>query len=127
MLELRATLTDAELEAIAALARRVIAADGGRLKLEFNTLRSRSGEEPTDLLWTEDGTLLGFLGLYGYGSTIELAGMVDPVARRRGIATSLLDAVMPLCRMREADEVLLIVPRASAAGQALALARGGTF
>jgi GNAT superfamily N-acetyltransferase len=127
VLESRSTLTAADLEAIAGLERRVLRTDGGRLKLEWNTLRSRSEASVDGLLWWEAGTLLGFLGLYGYGETVELVGMVDPAARRRGIASVLLDAARPLCRERAASTVLLIVPRPSAAGRALALARGATL
>ncbi len=46
--------------------------------------------------------------------------MVDPAARGRGIGTALLEAALPLCRERDHDPVLLIVPRGSAAGQAFA-------
>jgi ribosomal protein S18 acetylase RimI-like enzyme len=78
-----------------------------------------------DLLWWEGDRLLGFLGLYGFaGSTIEIAGMVDPSARRRGIATALLAAAMPICRSGGYDRALLVTPRGSAAGRALAVGAG---
>lgn len=94
-------LTGGQLDAIAALERRVVDHDGARLKLEWGHLRSRAGERPEDLLWCEDGRLLGFLGLYRFGgTTVELAGMVDPDARRRGIGTALLDAALAECRVR---------------------------
>lgn len=102
----------------------MIQADGGRLKLEWGRLRGRSGECVEDLLWWEGERLVGFLGFYGYGSTLELAGMVSPDARRHGIATALLDAAAPLYGERDYREVLLIVPRASEGGQGLALDRG---
>lgn len=53
--------------------------------------------------------------------------MVAPDARRRGIATALLDAAVPLYRADECRQVLLIVPRASVGGQQLALKRGGVL
>lgn len=113
-----------ELHAIADLARVVVAADGGRLKLEWGTLRARSGDQVEDLLWREGGQLLGFLGLYAFGSSVEVAGMVAPDARRRGIATTLLDAALALCRDRGYQQALLVVPGTSAAGKALAVRRG---
>ena len=123
MVELSAGLSAAALDAIADLERRVVAADGGRLKLEWNSLRNRSGEEVEDLLWWDGERLLGFLGIYSHGApTLELTGMVDPAARRRGIGGALLDAGLKLCRGRS---VLLVVPRTSVAGRALALGRGG--
>ena len=113
--------------AIAELERRVIEADGGRLKLEWGTLRRRSGDRVEDLMWWEGERLLGFLGIYGFESSPELAGMVSPEARRRGIGTALLDAALPLCRERSDRRPLLIVPRPSVAGKRLALSRGGVL
>lgn len=126
MLELAKGLTDDALDAIAELERRVVAADGGRLKLEWGILRARSGDRVEDLLWWEGDRLLGFLGIYAFGApAAELAGMVDPQARRRGIGTALLDAALPLVRERGYDPVLLVTPRSSAAARELALHRGG--
>jgi ribosomal protein S18 acetylase RimI-like enzyme len=115
------------MSAIADLEQRVIEADGGRLKLEWGALRRRSGECIEDLLWWDGDRLVGFLGFYGYGSSLELAGMVAPDARRRGIATGLLDAAVPLYRARDYRQVLLIVPRQSEGGRVLALKRGGAL
>lgn len=117
-------LSSRALAELAELERKVVEADGGRLKLEWGRLRARSGERVEDLLWWEGDRLVGFLGLYGYGSTLELAGMVAPDARRQGIATALLDAAAPLYRERDYREVLLIIPRGSIGGQQLAQDRG---
>jgi ribosomal protein S18 acetylase RimI-like enzyme len=127
VLEQAAGLSPEALLAIAELERRVIEADGGRLKLEWRRLERRGGDRVEDLLWWEGDQLLGFLGFYGYGPSLELTGMVAPEARRRGIATALLDAAVPLYRARACREVLLIVPRFSVGGRRLARRRGGTF
>jgi ribosomal protein S18 acetylase RimI-like enzyme len=127
VLELAAGLSSRTLEAIAELEQEVIEADGGRLKLEWATLRRRRGNRVEDVLWWEGDRLLGFLGIYGFESSPELAGMVAPQARRRGIATALLDAALPLCRERSDRQPLLIVPRPSLAGKRLALRRGGVL
>jgi ribosomal protein S18 acetylase RimI-like enzyme len=126
MVKLCAGLSPADLDAIADLERRVVAADGGRLKLEWNALRERSGRDVEDVLWWDGGRLLGFLGVYSHGApTLEVAGMVDPGARRQGIGAALLDAGLGVCREREQSEILLVVPRSSAGGRALAQRRGG--
>ena len=110
-------LTNTALEAIADLERRVLSVDAGRLKLEWGALRSRPADEVRDLLWWEDARLLGFLGIYGSGRHhLELAGMVDPAARRRGIGRELLRAALPLVAARGVRRILTIVPRPSAAG-----------
>lgn len=128
MLELARGLSPAALHALAELEARSVAADGGRLKLEWGVLNARAGREVEDLLWWDGERLLGFLGLYAFGpGTVELAGMVDPDARRRGIATALLDAALPICRGRGYQKTLLVTPRASAAGKCLALGRGAVL
>jgi ribosomal protein S18 acetylase RimI-like enzyme len=127
VLEQAAGLTPAALEAIAELEREVVEVDGGRLKLEWDNLRGRSGDRVEDLLWWEGDRLLGFLGIYSFSSPPELAGMVAPDARRRGIGSALLDAAIPLCRERTDRQPLLVVPRQSIGGRQLALRRGGTL
>jgi ribosomal protein S18 acetylase RimI-like enzyme len=118
-------LSRRQLEALATLESRVVSADGGRLKLEWGVLRDRPGDAIRDFLWLEGERALGFLGLYAFGSDrIEITGMVDPEARRRGIATALLDAALPSCRAHGGSAVLIVVPRHSDGGRALALGRG---
>jgi ribosomal protein S18 acetylase RimI-like enzyme len=127
MLEPARGLSEAALDAIARLEERVVAVDGGRLKLEWGHLRNRAGEQVEDLLWWDGDQLLGFLGIYRFASPPELAGMVAPDTRRQGIGGALLDAALELCRACGDEEILLVVPRASVGGRALALARGGTL
>lgn len=126
MIDLSAGLSPVALSAIADLERRVVAADGGRLKLEWNALRHRSEQDINDVLWWDGERLLGFLGIYTHSApTIELAGMVDPAARRQGIGAALLDAGLRLCQQRGHTSVLLVVPRGSVAGPTLAQRRNG--
>lgn len=124
MLEHATNLPDATLHALADLERRVVAADGGRLKLEWSALR---GQEVESVLWWDDGRLLGFVGIYTHSApVVELAGMVDPTIRLRGIGTALLEAALGVCRERGYSTVLLVVPRTSTAGRALALGWGAS-
>jgi ribosomal protein S18 acetylase RimI-like enzyme len=128
MLQQAQGLTDTALEAIAGLERRVVAADGGRLKLEWGALRSRPADVVSDLLWWEDGQLLGFLGIYGFNwQHLEVTGMVDPDARGRGIGHTLLDTALPLCRELDKPRLLLVVPRGSPGGAHLASGYGMTY
>jgi ribosomal protein S18 acetylase RimI-like enzyme len=127
MLERAHGLTDAVLEAIADLERRVLATDGGRLKLEWATLRSHPANDVRALLWWEDDRLLGFLGIYSFGwPKLELAGMVDPERRRRGIGRALWETALPICRARGCDQLLLVVPRVSLAGREFAASLSAT-
>jgi len=128
VLNLARGLSSRELRAIAELEARTVQVDGGRLKLEWGVLNGRTGGDVEDILWWDGDRLLGFLGLYAFGPpTVELAGMVDPAARRSGIATALLDAALPLCRERGYEQVLLVTPRASLAGKSLALSRSAVL
>ncbi|HEV7203257.1 MAG TPA: GNAT family N-acetyltransferase [Jatrophihabitans sp.] len=129
MIESARGLNDAALTAIADLERRVVAADGGRLKLEWGTLRSRRPDEVNDLLWWDGDRLLGFLGLYAFGGppNVEFGGMVDPDSRRQGIGTALLDEAMSLVRSRGFTNRLLVAPATTPASAAFARARGGVL
>jgi ribosomal protein S18 acetylase RimI-like enzyme len=111
------------LAAVRRLEQRTLAHDGGRLKLEWGTLEA--GRIRLAALAYEDGELTGFLGRYQFGGrTPELAGMVDPTLRRRGIGATLLDALVNAGSEIGDTEVLLVVPRSSPDGRSLALARG---
>lgn len=117
-------LTKTDLAAIADLERRVVDHDGGRLKLEWGVLESRSGKQVDDLLWRADDRVVGFLGFYSFGPTdLEFAGMVDPALRRTGIGTALLDAAVPLAKERGFAKALLVTPRSTPAGHAFAVAK----
>ncbi|HTW13019.1 MAG TPA: GNAT family N-acetyltransferase, partial [Solirubrobacteraceae bacterium] len=121
-------LSPAQLEAIAALERRVVAHDGGRLKLEWGRLSTRPGDRAQDMLAWDGQQLVGFAGLYGHGPPqIELAGMVDPAHRRRGIGGRLLDGALALAAAAGAHEPLLIVPRGSVGGGVLAAHHGAAL
>lgn len=64
--------------------------DGISLKLNWDMLRGPSNVGDTEWLVTyENELLVGFLGLYGFGSEMEVCGMVRPGYRRRGFS--------PLC------------------------------
>ncbi|GAB2918541.1 hypothetical protein GCM10027047_15120 [Rhodococcus aerolatus] len=127
MLERSRGLTDDAHAAITDLERAVVAHDGGRLKLEHGVLRSRPADRVQDLLWWDDGRLLGFLGLYRFGDhPLELAGMVAPDARRRGIGSALLDAAVGLAAEQGLDRALVVVPSVSDGGRALVRRRGAT-
>jgi ribosomal protein S18 acetylase RimI-like enzyme len=129
VLELLPRLSPAAREALGALESRTVEADGGRLKLEWGVLNTRTGDDVHDLLWWEGERLRGFVGLYSFGGsrTVELAGMVDPAARRRHIGTALLDAALPICRERGYTQALLVTPRNAAGGREFALARGAVL
>lgn len=145
MLDVTHGLSPDTLGALADLERRTVEADGGRLKLEWGVLRERGdraaaragsgGADGTggddvgaEVLWWEADRLVGFAGLYAFGAGgLEIAGMVDPDARRRGIATALLDAALPLGRGLGYPTALLVTPRDSPGGAGFARGRGAVL
>jgi len=126
VLDLPRGLSPESLSALASLEAETVSADGGRLKLEWSTLRSRSGDDVEDVLWWDQGRLVGFAGLYAFGGpAVEVAGMVHPDYRRQGIGTRLLDEAIELCRGRSERQLLLVAPRTSRGARILAESRGG--
>ncbi len=124
MLTTPARLSESDLAAVSALEQRVVAHDGGRLKLEWGVL-------PTDrvvpLLAWEGEQLVGYAGIYVFGPPdVEVAGMVDPVVRRGGVGSALLKAALPLCRERGFAQALLVTP-SSPAGTGFAAAHSATL
>ena len=127
MLLLARALTPDLRASVAELERRTVAHDGGRLKLEWGSLDAlteQTAGAPRLALWTEADRVVGFVGRYAFGSsdTAELAGMVDPAHRRRGIGTSLLRAALE--QAHDHSRVLLVVPRSGGTGEAFARAVG---
>jgi ribosomal protein S18 acetylase RimI-like enzyme len=126
-------LSAGELESIADLERRVVDHDGGRLKLEWSTLRGRDSGAVNDLLWEDPANhgaarIVGFVGIYDFGGPdIELGGMVDPAQRRRGIGSALLAAALPIARERGYPRALLVTPRATSAGERFAHRHGAVL
>lgn len=118
-----------DLAEIETLADACIHADGGRLKLEWRTLKTRPADQVNDFLWIDrDGKLVGFLGLYGFRvDQVELCGMVHPARRRRGIFSHLYEAAVAEAADRGAPQALLVVDRLYGPGTAFALSVGGTI
>ncbi|KAA9006317.1 GNAT family N-acetyltransferase [Paenibacillus spiritus] len=99
------------------LQQRVEAFDGISLKLNWSMLRGRI--EGTEYITVRDGSLLvGFIGLYGFGSQMEICGMVRPGYRRRGLFTSLWRQARERMESYPPEDLLLNTPAASASGEA---------
>lgn len=116
-----------QLDAIVDLERRVVAHDGGRLKLEHGVLRDRPAGEVHDLLVWDGATLVGFCGIYAFGADPEIAGAIDPACRRRGIGSALLARALGLLAARGSSRALLVTPRATDSGRRFAIAHGAAL
>jgi ribosomal protein S18 acetylase RimI-like enzyme len=120
------TLTEAEANAVEQLITLCNTYEELRMRLDVGALRQRSGNETNDILYYEDGTLVGYLFVEGWGSRDrELAGMVHPDFRRRGIFSSLLAAAKVECRQRNVQKLILVCEHFSKSGLAFINAIGG--
>ncbi|MDD9783744.1 GNAT family N-acetyltransferase [Priestia megaterium] len=87
------------------------------LKLNFDMLRSRKQNEVNDFFHYEDNELVGFIGLYGFGNTVEICGMVAPSYRRKRIFSKLFSQALHICKKRGYTEILLNAPGDSVSGR----------
>ncbi|MFS0906446.1 GNAT family N-acetyltransferase [Priestia aryabhattai] len=87
------------------------------LKLNFDMLRSRKQNEVDDFFHYEDNQLVGFIGLYGFGNTVEMCGMVAPSYRRKKIFSKLFSQALDICKKSEYTEILLNAPGHSVSGR----------
>ena len=81
-------LKESQLIAIKQLQKECEKADGIQLKLNWEMLREREGRQ-MDFFHEENGELVAYLALFGFGSTVEVCGMVKPGERRKGHFTKL--------------------------------------
>lgn len=88
------------------------------LKLNWDMLQSREENEVNDFFHYEDGKLVGFLGLYGFGNKVEVCGMVAPDYRRKGIFTQLYLNADNVLKERGIQHILLNTPSISTSGKA---------
>ncbi|MCC3377339.1 GNAT family N-acetyltransferase [Cohnella sp. REN36] len=122
------TLTELQYQEIQELHRRCEAADGLHLKINWDMIKHRHGEEPLDYLAYADGRLVGYLALYVFhDGEAEVSAIVDPDARRQGIFATLLREAGATMRSRGIPQFLFIVDHQSASGQAVARHLGTRF
>ncbi|NGZ74331.1 GNAT family N-acetyltransferase [Saccharibacillus alkalitolerans] len=107
-------LNEKQIQDIELLQRVCEQADGLFLKLNFDMLKMDSRKENMDFFRYENGQLVGFLALYGFGGQFEVCGMVHPAFRRRGIFTGLWQEALDSGQLDGADSVLLNAPHSSA-------------
>ncbi|WP_019910083.1 GNAT family N-acetyltransferase [Paenibacillus sp. HW567] len=93
--------------------------EGITLKLNWDMLRQVTAAGGAEWLVTyEDDMLVGFIGLYGFASEVEICGMVRPGYRRRGIFTSLWQQAQSRIRHNNFTTLLLNAPASSASASA---------
>jgi ribosomal protein S18 acetylase RimI-like enzyme len=113
------TLTEAEATSIEQLITMCNNYEGLHMRIDTGALHQRPGGETNGFLYYEDGILVGYLFVEGWGSRDrELTVMVHPDYRRRGICSSLLAAATDECRQRAIEKLILVCEHVSQSGLA---------
>ncbi|WP_066299377.1 GNAT family N-acetyltransferase [Bacillus sp. FJAT-29937] len=103
-------LTSKQLTDIKELQQACEASESFELKLNWDMLKTRAGKDKEDFFYYEDGKLVGFIGLYGFGNKVEICGMVHPDFRRKGIFTRLFREALHEVSEKGYKKVLLNAP-----------------
>lgn len=97
------------------------------IQLKLNESTIESGQGVKVFQQTEDKQLIGYLGVYGFGATAEVCGMVHPDFRRLGIFTALFNEALAFMKGAGYKTVLLNSPASSSAGQAFIHQIGASY
>ncbi|MGE7827006.1 GNAT family N-acetyltransferase [Paenibacillus sp. NPDC093718] len=107
-------LTTQQLQDIEQLQKECELHDHVQLKLNWEMLRERNTEN-LDFFHYEENELVAFLGLYPFGSTVEVCGMVKPNERRKGNFGQLFHLAMEQVGSNGYKKILLNAPAGSEA------------
>jgi ribosomal protein S18 acetylase RimI-like enzyme len=119
------TLADAELAEIKQLARICQEYEPLDLRLTWDALALRSGDQASDLMYYRDDMLIGFFSMDGLGfDEAEGTGMVHPSYRRRGVFRALVAAAQEECRQNKTESLILLFDHRSDAAIAFCNAIG---
>lgn len=122
-------LTSEQRKLIHGLQQNVEKEDAIQLKLNWDMLvkEDRSVEKTEDYFhYNEKGNLIGYLAIYQFGDKIECCGMVDPSARRQGIARKLFEQAVKNWNKRT-SRFLINTPVLSDSGVSFCEANGATY
>jgi ribosomal protein S18 acetylase RimI-like enzyme len=122
----RSGLNAAEQAAVARLVASCEQHEGLELPLYLEPPRVDAPGEVDQLLYCEQGDLLGVASLQP-GRAVEVVGMVHPKHRRRGIGSALLEAACIEAGRRGGHSILVVVDERSASGSAFVEATGARY
>ena len=109
-------LTLEQLHAIEALQKECEQADTIQLKLNWDMLRQRD-DLTMDFFYEENGQLLAYLALYGFGSSVEVCGMVKPSERRKRHFSNLWQQALQVIEEKGFHKILLNAPASSSSAK----------
>lgn len=119
-------LTTKQLKDIEILQKECERYDSLQLKLNWEMLRSRETDQ-LDFLKYENEELIAFLGVYSFGSTAELCGMVKPNERRKGYFNEMFNKAKETIKDQGFKKVLLNAPSSSDAAKTFLGKQGASY
>ncbi|MCZ8523019.1 MULTISPECIES: GNAT family N-acetyltransferase [Paenibacillus] len=119
-------LTPQQLKDIEHLQKECETHDHVQLKLNWDMLRDRESDQ-LDFFHYENGELVAFLGLYTFGSTVEVCGMVNPSERRKGHFHRLFRLGMEKVKQNGYKKILLNAPAGSNMARAFLSKKGAEY
>jgi ribosomal protein S18 acetylase RimI-like enzyme len=119
-------LTTQQLQDIEQLQKDCETHDHLQLKLNWEMLRKRDSTQ-LDFLHYENDELVAFLGLYAFGSTAEVCGMVKPSKRRKGHFYRLFQQGIGTAKQNGYKKILLNAPAGSDAAKAFLNKQGADY
>jgi ribosomal protein S18 acetylase RimI-like enzyme len=119
-------LTTQQLQDIEQLQKECETHDHLQLKLNWDMLRKRESNE-LDFFHYENGELVAFLGLYAFGSTVEICGMIKPSERRKGHFYRLFQQGMATAKQNGYRKILLNAPAGSESAKAFLNKQGAVY
>lgn len=119
-------LTKQQLFDIEKLQKEVEAFDKLELKLNWGMLRAREDDQ-NDFLYYKENELIAFIGLYAFGSTVEMTGMVKPLERHKDYFTQLFTEAMRVVREKGYKNILLNAPASSQSAKRFLKKQGASY
>lgn len=119
-------LTKQQLEDIEHLQKECEEHDQLQLKLNWEMLKKRETNQ-LDYFHYENEELIAFLGLYAFGSTVEVCGMVKPSERRKGHFQRLFKQGMETAKQMGFKKTLLNAPASSKSAKGFLANQNGQY
>ena len=119
-------LTTKQLQDIEQLQKECEVHDHLQLKLNWEMLRKRESNQ-LDFFHYEKDILVAFFGLYPFGSTVEVCGMVKPSERRKGHFQRLFQQGMETIKQNGYKKILLNAPAGSDEAKAFLIKLGADY
>lgn len=84
----------------------------GNVVASYRHLLGADRGRPSSILYYRDNQLIGFLAAFFFrDKACEIALMVAPSHRRKGVAKQMLDRILPLIRIEEVDTLVFSSPQ----------------